>query len=73
MPGIETDQPNKTRARQQRRDTALVFDPRQRVPDPVLNAIVNEWLVPCLVEQFLRERGFTQQPFPSCVAYHLFE
>lgn len=37
----------------------LVFDPAQKVPDSVLNAMLEEWLVPCLVEQFLRERGLT--------------
>lgn len=38
----------------------LVFDPTQRVPDHVLNAIIDEWLVPSLVEEFsaeLRARG----------------
>jgi hypothetical protein len=32
----------------------------QKVPFPVLDAILKEWLVPCLVEQFLRERGITR-------------
>jgi hypothetical protein len=39
----------------------LVFDPTQKVPDSVLDAIIKEWLVPSLAEQFLRERGITQQ------------
>lgn len=30
----------------------LVFDPTQKVPDHVLMAIAEEWLVPCLVEEF---------------------
>ena len=54
----------KSRTRRRRADTALIFDPAQKVPGPVLDAIVEEWLVPCLVEQFLRERGFTQCRFP---------
>jgi hypothetical protein len=46
-----------------RTDILLVFDPAQKVPDPVLNAIVNEWLIPTLVEEeFLCDRGFTQHP-----------
>jgi len=60
MPGSETGPQKKKRTRQ-RRDTVLVFDPKQKVPDPVLNAIVNEWLIPTLVDQFLRERGVTRQ------------
>ncbi len=51
----------KSRARRRRADTSLIFDPAQRVPGPVLDAIVEEWLVPCLVEQFLRERGITRE------------
>ena len=31
------------------------------LPRPVLDAIVEEWLVPCLVEQFLCDRGITRQ------------
>ncbi len=62
MPGSQPGPQNEKRARRQRRDTVLVFDPKQKVPDSVLNAILNEWLVPCLVEQFLCERGFTQRP-----------
>jgi hypothetical protein len=42
-------------------DTLLVFDPTQKVPDAMLHAIVEEWLVPSLVEQFLVERGITRQ------------
>lgn len=42
-------------------DTLLVFDPAQKVPDSVLSAIIQEWLVPSLIEQFLRDRGITQQ------------
>jgi hypothetical protein len=54
----DNDFPLKKRTRR-RADTLLVFDPTQKVPDLVLNAILEEWLVPCLVEQFLRERGIT--------------
>jgi hypothetical protein len=43
-----------------RTDTLLVFDSAQKVPDAVLGAILEEWLVPCLVEQFLGERGITR-------------
>ena len=53
----------KKRARRRRADTMLVFDPAQKVPDSMLNAIVEEWLVPCLVEQFVRERGITRDPY----------
>lgn len=60
MPGSETGPQKKKRTRRQRPDTLLVFDPKQKVPDPVLNAIVNEWLIPTLVDQFLRERGVTR-------------
>jgi len=35
-----------------RKDTVLIFGPTQKAPEPVLNAIVYEWLVPCLVEEF---------------------
>ena len=52
--------PHKRRTRR-RADTLLVFDPTQKVPNLVLTAILEEWLVPCLVEQFFRERGITQQ------------
>lgn len=52
---------NKKRARRRRADTMLVFDPAQKVPDSVLNAMLEEWLVPFLVEQFLRERGITRE------------
>jgi hypothetical protein len=52
---------NEKRAHRRTRDTLLIFDPAQKVPDSVLDAILEEWLVPCLVERFLRERGITQQ------------
>jgi hypothetical protein len=39
-------------ARRKRGQITLVFDPMQRVPDHVLNAIIDEWLVPSLVEEF---------------------
>jgi len=55
-----TDPTNKRRARRNRADTTLVFDPKQTVPDHVKQAILEEWLIPCLVEQFLRERGITR-------------
>jgi hypothetical protein len=61
MPGSETGLQKKKRTRRRRPDTLLVFDPKQKVPDPVLNAIVNEWLIPTLVDQFLRERGITRE------------
>lgn len=57
---MQTSEP-KSRTRRKRADTALIFDPAQKVPSPVLDAIVEEWLVPCLVEQFLRERGITRE------------
>ena len=43
--------------RRSRTDILLVFDPGQKVPEAALNAILEEWLVPCLVEQFRGERG----------------
>jgi hypothetical protein len=43
-----------------RTDLLLVFDPTQKVPDAVLDAIIEEWLIPCLVEKFLRDRDITQ-------------
>jgi hypothetical protein len=49
------------RARRKRADTTLIFDPAQKAPGPVLDAILEEWLVPTLVEQFLRERGVTRE------------
>jgi hypothetical protein len=52
------------RCRRSRTDALLVFDPAQTVPDSVLKAITEEWLVPRLVEQFLREHG-SMQPPPS--------
>jgi hypothetical protein len=50
-----------SRTRRTRTDTEFIFDPAQKVPGPVLDAIVEEWLVPCLVEQFLRERGIMRE------------
>ena len=44
---------SKTRSRKRRTDTALVFDAAQKVPDHVLKSIIDEWLVPCMVEEFL--------------------
>jgi hypothetical protein len=61
MPDSESGPQNKTRTRRRRADTVLVFNSSQKVPDSVLNAIIDEWLVPSLVEQFLRERGVTRQ------------
>jgi hypothetical protein len=59
---VQTSQ-GKSRTRRRRADTPLIFDPAQKVPGPapVLDAIVEEWLVPCLVEQYLRERGITRE------------
>lgn len=57
---METSQA-KSRTRRRRADTVLIFDPAQKVPGSVLDAILEEWLVPCLVEQFLRERGITRE------------
>jgi hypothetical protein len=48
----ESGDKNKKRSRKRRMDTILVFDPAQRVPDHVLKSIIDEWLVPCLVEEF---------------------
>ena len=59
MSSTENNTPHKRRTRR-RADTLLVFDPTQKVPNLVLDAILEEWLVPCLVEQFLRERGITR-------------
>lgn len=56
---------NKKRAPRRRADTMLVFDPAQKGPDSVLNAIIEEWLVPCLVQEFLRERGITRESLLS--------
>jgi hypothetical protein len=47
--------------RRSRTDILLVFDPARKVPDAVLDAIIEEWFIPCLVEQFLRERGITRE------------
>lgn len=48
------------------RTTMLVFDPSQRVPDEVLEAILHEWLIPSLVEQFVREGDLTTQRTNDC-------
>ena len=56
MPDSETGRQNKKRAPRQRSDTLLIFDHVQKVPETVLKAIIEEWLVPSLVDQFLRER-----------------
>jgi hypothetical protein len=61
MPATKTSTATTKRSRRRRADPALVFDPAQRVPNSMLNAILDEWLVPSLVEQFLQERGITQQ------------
>ena len=55
-PGVQKGK----RRRRSRTDTLLVFDPAHKVPDAVLGAILEEWLVPCLVEQFLGEQGITR-------------
>jgi hypothetical protein len=39
------------------RQVALHFKPDQSVPEVFLQAIVQEWLVPALVEDFLRNHG----------------
>jgi hypothetical protein len=57
MLGLETGPENKNRACRQRRDTVLIFDPSQKVPDTLLKAIIDEWLVPCIVDQFVRKRN----------------
>jgi hypothetical protein len=56
--------PTNKRPRRKRAETLLIFDPAQKAPGPVLDAILEDWLVPSLVEQFLRERGFTQCRLP---------
>lgn len=58
---MQTAESKQTPTRRKGADTSLVFDPVQKVPDVVLHAILEEWLVPCLVEQFLRERSITMQ------------
>ena len=47
--------PEEKNARRKRGQITLVFDPTQRVPDHVLNAIIDEWLVPSLVKEFSAE------------------
>ena len=44
----------------QKNDPKMIFWPT-RVPEPVLDSIIDQWLVPCLIEEFLRERGL-QKP-----------
>ena len=58
---MQAAQSKQARGRRKRADTTLIFDPAQKVPGPVLDAILEEWLVPTLVEQFLRERGITRE------------
>jgi hypothetical protein len=70
---MSNSEPPVQKAKQRRRsraDILLVFDPAQKVPDAVLDAILNEWLIPCLVEQFLCERGITRKAFAA--RYHPF-
>jgi hypothetical protein len=64
MPEANTNQ-SKPKPTRRRADTLLFFDPAKEAPEVVLRAIVDEWLVPSLVEQFLRERGITQQSLLS--------
>jgi hypothetical protein len=67
MPESEPGVQKGKRRRRSRTDTLLVFDPAQKVPEAVLGAILEEWLVPCLVEQFLGERGITRNaPAGGC-------
>jgi hypothetical protein len=47
--------------RASRKNTLLVFDPEQKVPASVLHAIVNEWLVPTIVEQFLVDQHIRER------------
>lgn len=61
MPESEPGVQKGKRRRRSRTDILLVFDPAQKVPDTVLRAIVEDWLIPCLVEQFLGEQGITQK------------
>ena len=58
---MQTAQSKQARTRRKRADTTLIFDQAQKVPGTVLDAILEEWLVPTLVEQFLRERGITRE------------
>jgi hypothetical protein len=48
----ESGEKGKRRSRKRRTDTVLVFDRAQKVRDHVLKSIIDEWLVPCLVEEF---------------------
>jgi hypothetical protein len=57
----EPDSSIKLRAGRRRTDAMLIFNDAQEVPDQVFDAILEEWLVPSLVEQFLRERNLTRQ------------
>ena len=38
-----------------RKDPVLIFDPDMQVPDAVKRALVDEWIVPALVESYFRE------------------
>lgn len=65
MPDSEADRQNKKRACRKRSDTLLIFDPAQTVPGTFLKAIIEEWLVPCLVERFLHERDLCGAKMPT--------
>lgn len=67
MPNSEADRQNKKRACRKRADTLLIFDPAQKVPDAILTALIEEWLVPCLVERFLHERDLCEAKMPTSV------
>ena len=56
----ESDVKSEKRPRKQRTDTVLVFDPTQKVPDHVLESIIDEWLVPCLVGEFSLKRQLSE-------------
>lgn len=60
MPKAEPGAQKSIQHRRPRSDTTLVFDLAQKVPCCVLDAVIEEWLVPCVVEQFLCERGVTR-------------
>jgi hypothetical protein len=45
----------KKRSSRKRRDTVLVFDVNQKVPEHVRKSIIEDWLVPFLVEQLVAE------------------
>jgi hypothetical protein len=63
MPSSQRGLQNKKRARQQRTDILLVFDPTQKVPDAVLTAIVEESLVPCVLEEFVARWTYSKHRF----------